>query len=63
MKNELNRPATPTGGLRMVYCPNCYLSTRASSERCLHCGKRLTERDEAPKVPPAAGRVKPAVSA
>jgi len=29
--------------IRTVYCPNCHLSTRAASERCLHCGRALLE--------------------
>ena len=27
--------------IRQVYCPSCYLSTRADCARCLHCRRLL----------------------
>jgi hypothetical protein len=32
-----------TKPIRTVYCPHCNLSTRANSERCLHCGTKLPQ--------------------
>jgi hypothetical protein len=29
--------------IRMLYCPRCQLATRASCERCLHCGRNLSK--------------------
>ena len=46
----LNQP------IREVYCPHCHLATRASSERCLHCGRTmLAGLSDETCVPKAAG--------
>jgi hypothetical protein len=37
------RKAPAPQPIRMLYCPNCHLATRASCQRCLHCGGNLSE--------------------
>ena len=58
MNNEAAMTKSKANTLKTVYCPNCHLSTRANSDRCLHCGKAMlslvTARGSA--AAPAAGR-------
>lgn len=44
----LNQP------IREVYCPHCHLATRASSERCLHCGQTVQQDYRTRLVSPKA---------
>jgi hypothetical protein len=62
-KSDATGPTTPATGLRTIYCPNCYLSTRAGVERCLHCGKLLANGGGPAKASPEARGAKSPASA
>ena len=45
-------PKTSSSAIETVYCAHCHLATRASSDRCLHCGNRASSDREARRTPP-----------
>ena len=39
---------TPATGLRTTYCPHCQLATRIDRDRCLHCGRPVSQARRIP---------------